>query len=135
MKCELLEVPPGVAFTPAQWKQATKHEMEHTKDPICAAVIGAQHMVEHANYYPGLEKMEQALEKQEAGLSDYTPNPGLREVWAVASVLSTALSAYHGYKRNDSIGWAIVWGLLGGAFPVITPTIAYAQGFGERKGS
>lgn len=52
--------------------------------------------------------------------------------WGVASVVSVGLSAYHGYKRNQSIGWAIVWGLLGGIAPVITPAIAVAQGFGER---
>lgn len=55
--------------------------------------------------------------------------------WSAASILSTAAGAYHGYKRNDSVGWAIVWGLLGGLFPVITPAIAAAHGFGERRKS
>lgn len=45
---------------------------------------------------------------------------------------SVAASAYHGYKRNRSVGWAVAWGLLGGLFPVITPAIAFAQGFGKR---
>jgi hypothetical protein len=45
-----------------------------------------------------------------------------------------AASAYHGYKRNDSVGWAIVWGGLGAIFPVLTPAIALAQGFGKSKG-
>lgn len=54
-------------------------------------------------------------------------------IWAIASTASMAASAYHGYKRNNSIGWAIGWGLLGGLFPVITPTIAVAQGFGKRS--
>lgn len=49
------------------------------------------------------------------------------------AVTGTALGAYHGYKRNDSIGWAIAWGLLGGAFPIIALPIAYAQGYGQRK--
>jgi hypothetical protein len=53
--------------------------------------------------------------------------------WMVAGIASVGASAYHGYKRNDSIGWAIVWGLLGGLAPVITPAVAVAQGFGERK--
>jgi hypothetical protein len=55
--------------------------------------------------------------------------------WMLAGVVSGGLCAYHGYKRNDSVGWAIVWGLLGGAFPVITPAIALAQGFGKPKQS
>ena len=54
-------------------------------------------------------------------------------VWAILWTASMAASAYHGYKRNESIGWAVGWGLLGGLFPVIVPTIAVAQGFGKRK--
>lgn len=42
------------------------------------------------------------------------------------------LGAYHGYKRNDSIGWAIVWALCGSAVPIIP--IAFAQGFAEPAG-
>jgi hypothetical protein len=48
---------------------------------------------------------------------------------------SMAASAYHGYKRNHSVGWALWWGFMGAVFPVITPVIAVAQGFGKRKGS
>ena len=44
---------------------------------------------------------------------------------------SMAASTYHGYKRNDSIGWALWWGLCGALFPVVTPIIAVAQGFGK----
>lgn len=54
-------------------------------------------------------------------------------VWGLLSVGSSIASTYHGYKRNQSIGWAIVWGILGGMFPVITPTVAIAQGYGKRK--
>lgn len=56
------------------------------------------------------------------------------QLWRIASIASTAACAYHGYKRNDSVGWAIGWGLLGGMFPVITPAIAVAQGYGKKKG-
>lgn len=50
--------------------------------------------------------------------------------WAL-DVASMAASTYHGYKRNNSVGWAIWWGLMGSLFPVITPVIAVAQGFGK----
>lgn len=51
---------------------------------------------------------------------------------AAVSTASMALSAYHGLKRNrGSIGYAIWWGLMGGMFPVITPVIAFGQGFAE----
>jgi len=56
-------------------------------------------------------------------------------LWGLASAVSAGASAYHGYKRNDSVGWAIVWGLLGGMFPIITPAIALAEGFAKPKGS
>lgn len=51
--------------------------------------------------------------------------------YRVLATVSAGASAYHGYRRNDSVGWAIAWGLLGGLFPVITPAIALAQGFGQ----
>lgn len=54
-------------------------------------------------------------------------------VWSALSTASMAASAYHGYKRNNSIGWAIGWGALGALFPIITPAIALAQGFGKPK--
>lgn len=55
--------------------------------------------------------------------------------WGVAALASAGASAYHGYKRNESVGWAVVWGLLGSMFPIITPAVALAQGFGKPKGS
>ena len=54
-------------------------------------------------------------------------------IYALLALMSSAASAFHGYRRNQSIGWAIVWGLLGGIFPVFTPTIALAQGFGKPR--
>lgn len=54
-------------------------------------------------------------------------------IWSVLSTVSGAASAYHGYKRNQSVGWAIGWFVLGSLFPVITPVIAVAQGFGKPK--
>mgnify|MGYP006992515553 CR=1 FL=1 len=53
--------------------------------------------------------------------------------YAVLSVASMGISAYHGYKRNNSVGWAIWWGLMGSLFPVITPVIAYAEGYAQPK--
>ncbi len=63
---------------------------------------------------------------------EQSPNPAvsaLKVVWALASVAGTGIGAYHGYKRNDSVGWAIGWALLGGLFPVIVIPVAFAQGF------
>ena len=50
---------------------------------------------------------------------------------ALTSV-SIGLCTYHGYKRNnDSLGWALGWGFLGGMFPIVAPAIAFAQGLGK----
>lgn len=50
------------------------------------------------------------------------------------SPVSAAASAYHGYKRNDgAIGWTVWWMVLGGLFPLVTPAIGLAQGWGKRK--
>lgn len=55
-------------------------------------------------------------------------------IWGIAATISSAASAFHGYRRNQSIGWAIWWGIMGGVFPIFTPVVALAQGFGKRKG-
>jgi hypothetical protein len=57
---------------------------------------------------------------------------GVSPFWAYLAAVSSALSAYHGYKRNLSVPWAVGWGLAGALFPVITPAVALAQGFGRR---
>lgn len=61
-------------------------------------------------------------------------DPAVATAWTVLAAASTGISAYHGYKRNDSVGWAIVWGLLGGMFPIIVPAVALAEGFAKPKG-
>lgn len=60
-------------------------------------------------------------------------SPWAGAFWTVATVASVGASAYHGQRRNDSVGWGIWWGVMGYVAPVITPAIAVAQGFGERK--
>lgn len=47
---------------------------------------------------------------------------------------SASASAYHGYKRSrGSTGAAVGWGILGLVFPIITPAVALAQGYGDPK--
>jgi hypothetical protein len=60
---------------------------------------------------------------------DYMTGP-LGSTLGLAGMLG---GAYHGYKRTNSVAWALGWGLAGGMFPLITGVIAYAQGFGKRK--
>ena len=73
----------------------------------------------------------------QTGTFTITPPPtySVSPLWGVLGAVSVGLSAFHGYRRNNSIGWGITWGVLGGLFPVVTPAIAFAQGFGKRKNS
>jgi hypothetical protein len=59
------------------------------------------------------------------------PSAAAQVAAGVLSTASMAASAYHGYKRNRSVGWAVAWGVAGAIFPIITPVIAVAQGFGK----
>lgn len=54
-------------------------------------------------------------------------------IYGVLTLASSAASAFHGYRRNNSIGWGLLWGVAGMIFPVTAPAIALAQGFGKRK--
>lgn len=59
--------------------------------------------------------------------------PSIPTWYRIFAAAGTVVGVYHGYKRNDSVGWAIGWGLLGGLVPEFVIPIALAQGFGERK--
>lgn len=65
------------------------------------------------------------------GLDDVSTLTSTAPIWGLIAAASMAASAYHGYKRNNSVGWAIWWAFMGSLFPVITPVIAIAQGYGK----
>jgi hypothetical protein len=56
-------------------------------------------------------------------------------IYGAICTLSGAVSVFHGYRRNSAgqhpVAWAIAWGALGFLFPIITPVIAVAQGYGK----
>jgi hypothetical protein len=49
------------------------------------------------------------------------------------SIAAAIALAYHGYKRTDSILWALFYGLAGREFPIEAVPVALAQGFGQKK--
>lgn len=55
-----------------------------------------------------------------------------KTLW-LAGLASVPVLGYHGYKRNDSVGWALVWGIFGSIVWPITVPVAFAQGYGKRK--
>lgn len=75
-------------------------------------------------YYANLAKTKST---QEAVASLGVIIPGLLVAGSIGA------SAYHGYKRNKSTGWGVWWGFMGLLFPVITPAVAIAQGYGKRE--
>jgi len=62
-----------------------------------------------------------------------TPRPNPDSYFTLGGILvavSSAVSAYHGVKRNHgSIGWGLAWGAAGAVLPIVVPVLAYAQGF------
>lgn len=51
------------------------------------------------------------------------------------ATIGAALGAYHGYKRDNSVGWALWWAAWGALVPIVTVPVAIAQGFGKPKGT
>lgn len=61
---------------------------------------------------------------------------GLDVLWSpTARTIGSLAGAFHGYRRNKSIAWALVWSILGYASPPLTGAIALGQGFGKPKGA
>lgn len=72
-----------------------------------------------------------SVARDRIGQADPITSNTWNNISTAITVAGTGLGAYHGYKRNNSVGWAIAWGLLGGLFPIITIPVAIAQGFGK----
>lgn len=60
-------------------------------------------------------------------------DPTVETLNRAGQVIVGTAAIYHGYKRNESIGWALVWGILGGTFWPIGAPLMLAQGFGQPK--
>jgi hypothetical protein len=69
-----------------------------------------------------------------AGVSDI-PVASVMIAGTAALLFATSIGAstYHGYKRNNSVGWAAMWGFSAFLFPILTPAVGIAQGFGKRE--
>jgi hypothetical protein len=65
--------------------------------------------------------------------SGYTVSPVVRAVYGLFSTAAAVSGAYHGYKRNESVGWAVGWFIFGGLLPMLSVPIMFAEGFAERK--
>lgn len=78
--------------------------------------------------------MGQAAELRTELIPRQSPRAGLGDLYRWAAVAGTALGAYHGYRRTGSVAWAFGWSLFAGAMPIFAIPLAFAQGFGKKKG-
>lgn len=87
-------------------------------------------MLDHA----AIARIENLDRKASLGATSMLPSFDLsfyakRDLFAL---LGAGLGAFHGYKRNDeSVPWAVGWGLLGLNFPILTTLAAFYEGFGK----
>lgn len=69
-----------------------------------------------------------------AGLAGVEGETGVvPTILSLASLAAGIALTYHGYKRNDSVLWALSWGLFGGMIWPITLPIAFGQGYGKPR--
>ena len=66
-------------------------------------------------------------------LDDLQRRRTIRTVLWMFGLASGTISAFHGYRRNESIGAAIGWFFADALAPPVTLAVAAAQGFGRRK--
>ena len=67
-------------------------------------------------------------------MGDITTDPIIQVLGSPMAMIAGGLAAaYHGYKRSDSAGVALVWGALGAFSPVITNAVAVYQGYGKKQ--
>lgn len=134
------------ATTPATGAPAGPHQDEIAGFLLTYPHPTSTNLSDFLKLYDGDERTQVAQELIANGVDSNTTSTALAWlstqsrikgswIWGALSIASAAVSGYHGYRRNKSIGWGITWFALGSIFPVITPTIALAQGFGKPKGA
>lgn len=49
------------------------------------------------------------------------------------TIAAAAGAGFHGYRRNNSLGWGLVWFTMGTLFPIVTTVVGLAQGYGQPR--
>lgn len=85
--------------------------------------------------YEWYQRCEPAGRSSRGSSVSVTPTHGVFDNASMTlGVAAMGLAAYHGYKRYNSAGWAVAYGILAGISPWITLGVSVAQGFGKRRG-
>lgn len=94
------------------------------------------------------DREQLVVDLMSAGVPAEKVNAALREVdmrrhlrlrrafrvgFSLVGFASGAAGAYHGYKRNQSVPWAVVWFLGSALFPVVSVPIMLSQGFAKAR--
>jgi hypothetical protein len=116
---KLFQEPVTISHVPASGLGADR-------DPSMGGLGRVSGLGQYVQYYPNFPMGADDASSEEM-------SPGVRAVAAMIGTAIVGAGIYHGYKRNNSVGWAIGWGLMAGMFPIITIPIAIAQGFGKPK--
>jgi hypothetical protein len=94
--------------------------------------------------YSSRDRQDAARALIAAGVSDHAVANAMRfldaaDRWdfktleAIGLLASAGAAAIHGYRRNQSIGWALGWFCAAMIFPVATLALAVGQGFAKPK--
>lgn len=100
-------------------------------DPSMGGLGRMSALGQYVSYHPNLGAAD--AESAAAAPAETTEPTKFSALAAVAGPVFAGLGIYHGYKRNNSVGWALGWGLLTATLPIIMIPLALSQGFGKPK--
>jgi len=121
-----------MTFNPKRLTIGTEVELEHTSDRLLAAKIAKDHLQEDPDYYSKLDIVENRpwiLTIGQAAIPLGSEKPG----WIIFALLGSAVSGYHGWKRNGTVTMAVGWAAAGVVSPLLTTAVAFAQGFAKKN--
>lgn len=126
---KLFDEPVTISHVPANAVGASD------RDPSMGGLGRLSGLGQYVSYYPNFPAMgADDAAAASAALPEPEPEPSkFSSLLAVLGPVFAGVGIYHGYKRNDSVGWALGWGLMTAALPIIMIPIALAQGFGKSK--
>ncbi len=53
-------------------------------------------------------------------------------IYRLMGMAGAGACAYHGWKRNGTYGWTILWSMFGATLPPVALLVAFLQGFGQK---
>jgi hypothetical protein len=128
----------GLGIVPrAQQSARSKDILSIVAPPFAMMGLGQDEVVEETLVVPTMPSESEVAPSEvspPAPVVVATPEPSpWAKVGRVLSIAGAVGGAYHGYKRNQSAGWAFGWLVFGSVMPIFAIPLALAQGFGQPK--